>query len=224
VNDSTQSSHSAADDDTRAAKANRMVRRRLKTRARLLAATQKLLVEKGFDKMTMDDITEAADLGRRTLYYHFSSKEECVIAAAADIYRRYAASFEHVDAASSDPAKVIAMAAIGVLNALLDEPITARLVDYPKLLAVALDESIGQIALRDVAAGIEQRRFRIAGSLALVGRMMLWSLVGLINESVHNAADRDEIVQTYVTSLLALLGVPLAEATAALAEVRAQAA
>ena len=71
----------------RSDKPNRMEKRRLKTRAKLLAATLKLVLKKGIDKTTMDDITETADLGRRTLYYHFSSKEECILAAVGGSLR-----------------------------------------------------------------------------------------------------------------------------------------
>ena len=74
-------------------KPNRMDRRREETRKKILEATLELVIEKGVDKTTMSDITEAADLGRRTFYYHFASKEECVIAAAVGQIQKHSVSY-----------------------------------------------------------------------------------------------------------------------------------
>lgn len=45
-------------------------------RQNILAATEKLFLEKGFDKTTMDDIAKAAQYSKATLYVYFKSKEE----------------------------------------------------------------------------------------------------------------------------------------------------
>ena len=45
-------------------------------RQNILAAAEKLFLEKGFDKTTMDDIAKAAQYSKATLYVYFKSKEE----------------------------------------------------------------------------------------------------------------------------------------------------
>ena len=57
---------------------NRHEKRRLRTRQKLQAATMELLLEKGYDTLTVQDITDRADLGRGTFYIHFTDKEEIV--------------------------------------------------------------------------------------------------------------------------------------------------
>jgi AcrR family transcriptional regulator len=47
----------------------------------ILDATTKLLAEKGFDLITMDDVADAVGLSKPSLYKHFKSKEELVIEA-----------------------------------------------------------------------------------------------------------------------------------------------
>jgi AcrR family transcriptional regulator len=63
---------------------SRHVRRRLQTRAKLIQAALQLVLEKGYDSITVQDITERADLGRGTFYIHFNDKEDILWAAIRD--------------------------------------------------------------------------------------------------------------------------------------------
>jgi AcrR family transcriptional regulator len=60
---------------------SRHERHRLQTRQKLIESTLQLVLEKGFDSITIQDITGRADLGRGTFYIHFKDKEEVVWAA-----------------------------------------------------------------------------------------------------------------------------------------------
>jgi len=51
-------------------------RRVLRTRKHLRKALMQLIDEKGYDAVTIQDITERADLGRTTFYLHYQSKDE----------------------------------------------------------------------------------------------------------------------------------------------------
>lgn len=54
-------------------------KRRVKaTRLKLLNAAREMFAEKGFDSTTIDDITERADVGKGTFYYHFTDKEDLI--------------------------------------------------------------------------------------------------------------------------------------------------
>ena len=46
------------------------------TRGRVLEAAYKLFRRQGYNRVTMDDIARAAELTKRTLYHHFSSKDQ----------------------------------------------------------------------------------------------------------------------------------------------------
>ena len=46
------------------------------TRGRVLKAAYKLFRRQGYNRVTMDDIAEAAELTKRTLYHHFNSKDQ----------------------------------------------------------------------------------------------------------------------------------------------------
>ncbi len=51
-------------------------RRIVRTRRALQAALIQLILEKGYDAVTIEEITDRADLGRTTFYLHFKDKEE----------------------------------------------------------------------------------------------------------------------------------------------------
>jgi len=63
---------------------SRHARRRVETRRRLIQAATELVLEKGYDAITIQDITERADLGYGTFYLHFKDKEDIVWRAVQD--------------------------------------------------------------------------------------------------------------------------------------------
>ncbi|MEH6516360.1 MAG: TetR/AcrR family transcriptional regulator [Halioglobus sp.] len=195
-------------------KPNRMDKRRLETRAKLLKATLALVVEKGIEKTTMDDITETADLGRRTLYYHFDSKDQCVIAAVALAYGEIAEAADRKANEHTDPAMTVAVAMQMVIRAVLHAPVTARLVEYPRFLAAALKDAIGVYVYGDLAVGLEQGRFDPLLEGQLLDTHVLWTLVGFMIDAldVEKGINVDETLNSYTAFLLVVLGLSKAEA------------
>jgi len=57
---------------------SRHERRRLQTRKLLIQSTLQLVLEKGYESISIQDITDRADLGRGTFYIHFKDKEEVI--------------------------------------------------------------------------------------------------------------------------------------------------
>ncbi len=54
-------------------------RRIERSRRRLRKALMELILEKGYDTITVEEITERADLGRTTFYLHYKDKEELLL-------------------------------------------------------------------------------------------------------------------------------------------------
>jgi AcrR family transcriptional regulator len=55
---------------------DRRTRKRLATRQKISDVASRLFVERGFDQVTVDQIAEAADVARMTVFNHFSRKED----------------------------------------------------------------------------------------------------------------------------------------------------
>lgn len=58
---------------------SRTDRRVNRTRRQLREALMALILERGYDAVTIEDITERADLGRTTFYLHYHDKEELLV-------------------------------------------------------------------------------------------------------------------------------------------------
>lgn len=69
---------------------SRVARRRALVRARILDVAAQKFAERGVADTTLDDIGEAADVARGTLYTHFDSKEELARAVVAPVLRALA--------------------------------------------------------------------------------------------------------------------------------------
>lgn len=56
------------------------------TDRRITAAASKLMLQRGFDKMTVDDVAAAAGVGKATVYRRWPSKEDLALAAMEQLY------------------------------------------------------------------------------------------------------------------------------------------
>jgi AcrR family transcriptional regulator len=69
--------------------------RRFEERDRRIRETaQRLLLERGLHGFSMDDVAEAIDYSKGTVYQHYESKEDALVASCADSCARLATSFE----------------------------------------------------------------------------------------------------------------------------------
>ncbi len=67
------------------AEPGRRDRKKSETRQALRQAAHQLFAERGFRQTTIEDITEAADVSRRTFFRYYSSKEDLLRAEVSDL-------------------------------------------------------------------------------------------------------------------------------------------
>jgi AcrR family transcriptional regulator len=67
------------------AAAGRRDRKKNETRQALRDAAHRLFAEKGFSQTTIDDITEAADVSRRTFFRYYASKDDLLRSDVSDL-------------------------------------------------------------------------------------------------------------------------------------------
>src|SRR5208282_4815243 len=67
------------------AKPTRADRRMVRNRKALLSAAEKLIAEKGFERVTIDEIAETADLAKGTFYNYFDDKNQIATELALTI-------------------------------------------------------------------------------------------------------------------------------------------
>lgn len=61
-------------------------RRVLRTRTLLRDALMALIVERGYETITIQDITDRADVARATFYLHFKDKDELLMTSMEEVY------------------------------------------------------------------------------------------------------------------------------------------
>ncbi len=76
----------------------------------IIAGVNRLLAEKGFDAMTVDEVAAAVGIAKASLYKHFPSKEDLAAAAMVRAMRRAVAFLDQVNPADSALQKLRATA------------------------------------------------------------------------------------------------------------------
>jgi AcrR family transcriptional regulator len=71
-------------------------------RGRILIATRRMLAERGF-AVTVDEIANAAEVGRRTVFRYFASRDELLTAAIADWLHEYSERLPPSPMSGQDP-------------------------------------------------------------------------------------------------------------------------
>ena len=160
---------------TTAERPPRGARRKRETRARLLDATLRLVAEKGLEGVTINEITEAADVGFGSFYNHFESKEGIFIALIEWLFGEFANTLDRLAADVSDPAEVIAVSVRHTLMRAYSEPVWGRLLIREGLSTRALNRGLGQQLRRDGERGIAEGRFVVEDHF-----MCLLSVIGII--------------------------------------------
>lgn len=125
------------------------------TRARILAATDELFGQLGFDATSTRDIAERSGVNKALIHYHFGSKDELLVALLDDYYARLTAALLTAWEQSSE----LEAQALAVLDAYGD--------------FLASNRTFCSIVQREVASGRHVDRI-IEGTLPVFQRSTEW--------------------------------------------------
>src|SRR6478736_944334 len=87
---------------------NRLDRRKARTRAALVASARELLASRDPSGVSIQEITDMADVGFGSFYNHFESKGDVFDAALEEVLEEHGAMFDALTADIDDPAEVYA--------------------------------------------------------------------------------------------------------------------
>jgi AcrR family transcriptional regulator len=92
-----------------APRTSRLDRRKARTRQALIDAAVRLIAEGRGDRASIQEITEAADIGFGSFYNHFDSKEQLFQTASEEVLERWGQMIDRASAGISDPAELFAV-------------------------------------------------------------------------------------------------------------------
>src|SRR5208283_3694275 len=177
---------------TSTATLRRRERKRIETRERIFRAALKLFAEHGFFETTVEEITEAADVGKGTFFNYFPSKEH-VLGMLHEVQLSKVAQAEAAAKSSQLPIREVLRQ---FMRSIAEEPGRSQLLARGLLATIFTNDAIRELLVNTMARGrgsleailaLGQKRGEVRRDLPLeamarafqqnvIGAVMLWSL------------------------------------------------
>jgi AcrR family transcriptional regulator len=187
--------------------------RRDRTRLALVRAGQKLFAERPVEIVSIDDIVQAAEVGRGSFYNHFADKDaferEIVADARHDMEQVIAAAMLQ----ETDAARRTVLGVCVSIRFAHEHPMRARLVARQYIHGGMMNSALNEGVLADISLGIRSGRFSVP--TAEIGVL---TVIGLANAAMIRSMELTDILakttlaQQVSACILIALGVDAREA------------
>ena len=192
----------------------RTLRKRERTRGELVAAAERLVAARGLDALSIDEITEEADVAKGTFYTHFTDKDDL----AAALGRAIRIELENKVTATNEG---VADAAIRMANGLsslcafaITQPVRARALMRLIPGAVDPDTPINAGIRGDIAMGAKAKRFTVSSvNAATVATLGIAMSAGMrLSDEPRRVAEQFTFAAEVIATALVALGLKQPEA------------
>ncbi|MBS1841492.1 MAG: TetR family transcriptional regulator [Acidobacteria bacterium] len=191
--------------DDRASSASRRERRSAEIRDRLFRSSLRLFAQKGFAETTVEDITEAADVGKGTFFNYFPSKDHVLLAFSDMQLAKLEESVEHFRNTDQPLHEFLQSLTVRMTEEPLRNPglIRALLLGYLSSNAVRevmTEKQMRALALHTKMVEIAQSRGELRTDIPAIeianvfrqtifGTLLMWSLTGdaTLRERIRSA-------------------------------------
>jgi AcrR family transcriptional regulator len=189
----------------------RVDRRKERTRSALVGAARHLLSE-GRTNVSIQEITDAADVGFGSFYNHFESKEALFEVAVESTVEDWALLRDRIVAGFDDPAEVFAVSFRMAGRLQRQAPELARALLNSGLGVLTHDQGLAPRARRDIVAATAAGRFDVEDpDIALMAAG--GSLLGLLHWlDEHPGADAEALSDEMAERILRMFGMSKREA------------
>lgn len=191
----------------------RLERRKARTRQALLSAAREILAAGGSTDVSIQEITDRADVGFGSFYNHFTSKTELFEAAVAGVLEEHGAWLQEVTAGIDDPVAVFATRFRLTARLASSAPAVAAVFARSGMEYLISDRGLAPMALADLEACMDAGRLPAGNpQLALVatgGCLLAYLQLRLTGPELLTDDDADTLTER----LLVMLGLPADEAS-----------
>jgi AcrR family transcriptional regulator len=186
--------------------ASRLDRRKERTRRALIDAARRILAERGTTDVSIQEITDTADLGFGTFYNHFDTKTDLFEVAVGEVLEEYGAALDLACAELDDSAEIYAVGVRMTARLAATRPAVAQVLVQVGLTYAWAEQGLAARALRDIRRGIADGRFTIddarLGLLSTAGCVLAFITWSLERPNELSEADADHLAEM----LLRMLG------------------
>ena len=191
-------------------KISRVERKKQETRARIISEAERLMRSRPVDEITIQDITDAADVGHGSFYLHFKSKYEVLIPIVQRTADEWDQLIQERFDGDEDPAVVVASSTRYMGRVITADPLWHWMLKHAGMPVEEFRDAIGRFAARDLGKGLLSGRFKLPelslGSGFLLGAYVNGLLTSFEAEDPHKAIDQ------LAELLLRVLGIDIEEA------------
>ena len=190
----------------------RLDRRKARTRQALIDAAVRLIAEGRGDRASIQEITEAADIGFGSFYNHFESKEQLFETASTEVLERWGRMIDRATSGLTDPAEVFSTSLRLSARLGWTHPEVARFITGAGLDLLDVAGGLAPRALRDIQAGQAAGQFSVADANVALSAVA-GGLIGLLRlHQRHPERVQESAVDELAEACLRLLGLPAAKA------------
>jgi AcrR family transcriptional regulator len=181
-------------------------RRKVRSRRALVDAARRILAEQGTTDVSIQEITETADVGFGTFYNHFETKADLFEVAVSEVLEEYGAALDAACAELTDAAEIYAVGVRMTARLAIARPAVAQVLVQVGMSYAWAEQGLAARALRDIRRGIDEGRFSVAdprmGLLSTAGCVLAFLQIALDRPGEFDEGDADELAEM----LLRMLG------------------
>ena len=165
--------------------------------------------ERGVEAVTIQDITEAADVGHGTFYLHFKTKAEVLRPVIEHLSGQLHAQVDRAAHGTRDPALRMALGLRVLLRAIAEDPLWSWYARSGTSFRGMIAD-MGTTPMEDIQRGLESGRFDVA-DLPTTWSFLDGALIGVIT-ALGEHARVDAVAESAAELVLRALGIPAEEA------------
>ncbi|MFT4632707.1 MAG: AcrR family transcriptional regulator [Candidatus Pseudothioglobus sp.] len=181
-------------------------RKRERTRAALVNAARKLVFSRGHEKISIQDITDAADVGLGTFYNYFETKPMAFEAVLEEIRGQFTANLNKLREPLTDPATVMAFTLQYCFAQAQDNQEWNTFLAYSGLSGDYLLHQDEEQLLADIQRGVKAGRFKAED--VIFTQSLILGMVRHVNQEIRRGRLGRSAMAEATRHILRMLGLP----------------
>lgn len=186
------------------------IRKRDRTREKLLIAAQELLLEGGFSALGIQQLTERAEVALGTIYNYFRTREEVADAVVEMLVNSFLRAMENITQGLTDPAEIMSASIRQTLSWMTPQCEFGRMLFVSGLPMTRYVYQTRQGFYHDMQLGLTAGRFRVNHEL-VISSMIAGGVMAVLLD-LFLGQTQNNVIENVAEQALLMLGLSAEEA------------